>query len=87
MEITLQLYFKIHYAGLQEMNDLDEPFEVTICKHSVEKQEIHSHKKIRVIKLIVIHFVKTWLSRNLYQNSVRVNFCNFHTVFRNRMNE
>ena len=45
MENTLQLYFKIHYAGLQVMTDLDEPFEDTICKHSVEKQEIPSHKK------------------------------------------
>ena len=54
MENTLQLYFKIHYAGLQVMNDLDEPFEVTICKHSVEKQEIHSHqKKIRIINSLV----------------------------------
>ena len=48
MELTLQLYFKINYAGLQEMNDLDEPFEVTICKHSVEKQEIISHQKVFV---------------------------------------
>ena len=58
MEITLQLYFKIHYAGLQVMNDSDESFEVTICKHSVEKHEIHSHKKIRVINFFSNLFSK-----------------------------
>ena len=49
-------------------------------KHSVEKRQILSLKKIRQINYLVISLVKPLLSRDFCEKSVRENFCNFHTV-------
>ena len=49
----------------------------------MEKREILfslTEKKIREINSLAIFLVKTLLSRNFCQKSVRENFRNFHTV-------
>ena len=42
----------------------------------MEKREIHFHKFFRQSNSLV----ETLLSRDFCQKSVRVNFCNFHTL-------
>ena len=47
----------------------------------MEKREILSHQKeFRQINYLVTSLVKMFLSRNFFQQRLRVNFQNFHTV-------
>ena len=48
--------------------------------HSVEKRENYSHKEFRQTNSLVTHLVRTLISRNFCQKSMRVFFRNFHTV-------
>ena len=56
--------------------------EMNVQHYTVWKNEKFSltEKKFRQINYLVISLVKPLLSRNFCKESVRENFCNFHTV-------
>ena len=49
-------------------------------KHSVKYEKFSHWKQFRQINFLVISLVKSLLSRNFCRESVRENFCNFHTA-------
>ena len=58
----------------------DEIYDVSSTQCGKMKNLLSPKKIFRQINYLVISLVKALLSRNFCQKSVRVNFCNFHTV-------